>query len=212
MLGGGTRGYRAGHVVSELGDIDRAIYAAVAEVPTPTLDDALRRLSLAANHSKIWFATAGMTALLGGRRGRRAALDGVIAIGITSFVVNQPLKRLLPRSRPDRELHGVLTDRHVPLPTSPSFPSGHSASAFAFANALGGELPWVALPVRFAAAAVAWSRIHTGVHYPGDVIAGALIGGAVGEVVGTVRRRIDDRVTDPGGSLRGRTAARTPGC
>ena len=115
----------------------------------------------------------------------------MVAIGLTSFVVNQPLKRLLPRSRPDRELHGVLTDRHVPLPTSPSFPSGHSASAFAFANALGGELPWVALPVRFAAAAVAWSRIHTGVHYPGDVIAGALIGGAVGEVVGAVRRRRD---------------------
>jgi undecaprenyl-diphosphatase len=208
----GAAGYRAAAAVSELGDIDRAIYAAVAEVPTPTLDDALRRLSIAADHSKLWIGTAAATALLGGRRGRRAAFDGMVAVGITSFLVNQPLKRLLPRTRPDRELHGVLTDRHVPLPTSPSFPSGHSASAFAFANALGGELPWVALPVRFAAAAVAWSRIHTGVHYPGDVIAGALIGGTVGEVVGTVRRRLDDRVADPGGPLRGRTAARTPGC
>ncbi len=191
MAGGGRGGYLAGRVVSELGDIDRAIYAAVAEVPTPTLDRFFRSLSVTADHSKIWFGLAAATAVVGGRRGRQAAIDGVVAIGISSFVVNQPLKRLLPRSRPDRELHGVLTDRHVPLPTSPSFPSGHSASAFAFANAIGGELPWLALPVRFGAAAVAWSRIHTGVHYPGDVIAGALIGGAVGEVVGAVRRRRD---------------------
>lgn len=188
-LGDGARGYKAARVVSELGDLDRSIYAAIASVPTPNLDRELRLLSRAANNSKLWFGLAGVVAVVGGKRGRTAALDGVIAIGLTSFVVNQPLKRLLPRDRPDRAHHGVLEARHVPLPTSPSFPSGHSASAFAFANAIGGELPWLALPVRFTAAAVAWSRIHTGVHYPGDVMAGALIGGAVGEVVGTVRRR-----------------------
>jgi membrane-associated phospholipid phosphatase len=204
MAGDGPVGTWATSVVREFGDLDRAVYAAVAEVPTPTLDERFRQLAVLADHSKLWLGVAGATALFGGRRGRQAALDGMIAIGITSFVVNQPLKRLLPRTRPDRELHGVLTERQVPLPTSPSFPSGHSASAFAFANALGGEMPWVALPVRFAAAAVAWSRIHTGVHYPGDVIAGALIGGAVGEVVGTVRRRLDDQRADPGGAIRSR--------
>jgi membrane-associated phospholipid phosphatase len=204
MAGDGPFGTWATSVVREFGDLDRAVYAAVAEVPTPTLDERFRQLAVLADHSKLWLGVAGATALFGGRRGRQAAHDGLIAIGITSFVVNQPLKRLLPRTRPDRELHGVLTERQVPLPTSPSFPSGHSASAFAFANALGGEMPWVALPVRFAAAAVAWSRIHTGVHYPGDVIAGALIGGAVGEVVGTVRRRLDDQRADPGGAIRSR--------
>lgn len=207
IAGDGADGGLVTSLATELGQLDQAVYAAVASVPTPTLDRGFRELSLLANQSKLWFGIAGVTALVGGRRGRRAAIDGVLAIGITSFVVNQPLKRLLPRTRPDRELHGVHLDRHVPLPTSPSFPSGHSASAFAFANALGGELPWVALPVRFAAAAVAWSRIHTGVHYPGDVIVGALIGGAVGEVVGTVRRRIDDRQADPGGAIRGRSTA-----
>ena len=205
IAGDGADGGLITTLATELGQLDQAVYAAVASVPTPTLDRGFRELSLLANQSKLWFGIAGVTALVGGKRGRRAAVDGVLAIGITSFVVNQPLKRLLPRTRPDREFHRVHLDRQVPLPTSPSFPSGHSASAFAFANALGGELPWIALPVRFAAAAVAWSRIHTGVHYPGDVIVGALIGGAVGEVVGTVRRRLDDRQADPGGSIRGRS-------
>ena len=81
----------------------------------------------------------------------------------------------------------------MPLPTSPSFPSGHSASAFAFANAMSGELTWVAFPVHFLAGAVAWSRVHTGVHFPGDVVVGALIGSAVGDVVGTVRRHRRER-------------------
>jgi undecaprenyl-diphosphatase len=82
----------------------------------------------------------------------------------------------------------------VPLPASTSFPSGHSASAFAFANGVSGEMPELAVPLRRAAAAVAWSRIHTGVHDPGDVVTGALVGGAVGESVGWLRRRRDRRL------------------
>jgi undecaprenyl-diphosphatase len=180
-------------VVGDLEAIDLAVYGAVAGVSTPTLDNALRKLTIAADNSKLWFGIAGATALLGGRRGRQAAIDGVIAIGLTSLLVNQPLKRLLPRHRPDRDHFEVIAGRQVPLPTSPSFPSGHSASAFAFANAMSGELTWVAFPVHFLAGAVAWSRIHTGVHFPGDVVVGALIGAGVGDVVGTVRRHRRER-------------------
>ena len=185
-------------VVDDLESLDLAVYGAVAGVSTPTLDNALRKLTLAADNSKLWFGVAGATALLGGKRGRQAALDGVIAIGLTSLLVNQPLKRLLPRRRPDRDHFQVIAGRQVPLPTSPSFPSGHSASAFAFANAMSGELTWVAFPVHFLAGAVAWSRIHTGVHFPGDVIVGALIGAGVGDVVGTVRRHRRERQLSTG--------------
>jgi len=139
----------------------------------------------------LWVGIAGLTALLGGRRGRVAALDGMISVGVTAVVVNFGMKPALPRSRPDRELHQVEVARQVPLPRSTSFPSGHSASAFAFANGVGGEMPELAVPLRLAAAAVAWSRVHTGVHYPGDIIVGALVGGAVGEGVGWLRRRRD---------------------
>jgi undecaprenyl-diphosphatase len=151
-------------------------------------------VSLVGDHSLIWLGIAGATALFGGRRGRQAAFDGVVSIAITSLVVNGALKPMLPRDRPDRELHQVIVARHVPLPASTSFPSGHSASAFAFANGVSGEMPELAVPLRLAAAAVAWSRIHTGVHYPGDVVTGALVGGAVGESVGWLRRRRDRRL------------------
>jgi undecaprenyl-diphosphatase len=194
LVGGGSAGYRTETVVSEFGNLDRNIYRAVAATPTPTLDEAFRKVSMVADHSMLWFGIAGLTALFGGRRGRRAAFDGTVSILISSAIVNAGLKPVLPRERPDRELHQVIVARHVPLPSSTSFPSGHSASAFAFANGVSGEMPELAVPLRLAAAAVAWSRVHTGVHYPGDVITGTLIGGAVGETVGWLRRRRDRKL------------------
>ena len=194
LFGSSGAGRRTTTAVAELGNVDRNIYRAVAATPTPTLDETFRKVSLVADHSMLWIGIAGVTALLGGHRGRRAAFDGVVSIAVSSAVVNATLKPALPRERPDRELHQVIVARHVPLPKSTSFPSGHSASAFAFATGVSGELPELAVPLRLAAAAVAWSRVHTGVHYPGDIIVGSLIGGAVGETVGWVRRRHERRL------------------
>ena len=66
------------------------------------------------------------------------------------------------------------------MPNSTSFPSGHSASAFAFATAAGSHLPELGGPLRLLAGAVAYSRVHSGVHYPGDAVIGSLIGGTIG--------------------------------
>ncbi len=62
------------------------------------------------------------------------------------------------------------------MPRSTSFPSGHSAAAFAFATGACEELPVLAPVLVPLAGAVAYSRVHTGVHYPSDVAAGAAIG------------------------------------
>ncbi len=187
--GGGPQGDLTTRIATEFGELDRNIYRAVAATPTPTLDTAFRRVSLAGDSGAIWFSIAAATAVLGGARGRRAAVDGALALVVSSAVVNLGMKPVFPRQRPDRDAHEVIVARHVKLPRSTSFPSGHSASAFAFANGMGGEMPELAVPLRLVAAAVAWSRIHTGVHYPGDVIVGSLVGGAIGEMVGWVRRR-----------------------
>jgi membrane-associated phospholipid phosphatase len=180
--------------IRQLGDVDRAMYQAIAATPTPALDVPLRRLSRAADKSRLWLATAGLLALAGGPRGRRAAVRGATAIGVTSAVVNLAVKPLSYRSRPDRAGAGVPGVRQVAMPVSTSFPSGHSASAFAFAAAVSRERPWLALAAGFAAAAVAYSRVHTGVHYPGDTVVGSLIGASAGlAVAGLLDRRYPGR-------------------
>jgi undecaprenyl-diphosphatase len=162
--------------LSELDALDRAAYEGIAAVPTPSLDRALARLSDAADHSKLSLASAAVLATVGGQRGRRAAVVGLASIGVASAISNIAVKWLIPRRRPDRAGATVPEERWVHMPTSRSFPSGHSASAFAFASAVGAAIPALSLPLHLVAATVAYSRVHTGVHYPGDAIAGALIG------------------------------------
>jgi membrane-associated phospholipid phosphatase len=182
----------AAATLHELADIDRAVYAAVAGTPTPTLDEPLRRLSGLANHSKLWFGVATALFALGGRAGRRAAVTGSVAVGISSALVNLPLKLTRRRARPDRETAGVPAQRWVPMPTSSSFPSGHAASGFAFAGAVAGSIPGLGGPLRALAAAVAYSRVHTGVHYPGDVVIGSLVGATIGEATTSAARALGD--------------------
>jgi undecaprenyl-diphosphatase len=143
-------------------------------------------LSRAADNSKLWLAIAAVLALAGGPTGRRAALRGVLSIGVTSAVVNLGVKSIYPRRRPDRAGAGVPDDRQVKMPGSTSFPSGHSASAFAFASSVGQDMPALALPLALLATAVGYSRVHTGVHYPGDTIVGAVIGASTSYGVGAI--------------------------
>ncbi len=156
--------------------VDVALYAAIAQTPTPALDRAMARLSEGANYSRLSLAAAAALAATGGRRGRRAAAVGLVSVGVTAAVVNLGAKPLGRRSRPDRAVERVPVARHVRMPSSTSFPSGHSATAFAFATGVGHVLAPAAIPLHGLAALVAYSRVHTGVHYPGDVVAGALAG------------------------------------
>ncbi|MDT9686799.1 phosphatase PAP2 family protein [Streptomyces sp. P9(2023)] len=174
-------------VLTDLRAVDGALYAAVAATPTPTLDTGLRRLSAAADHSKLSFGIAAVLALSPGRA-RRAAVLGVGAVAMASISANLLGKRLVRRPRPDREAARVIVARHVPMPTSASFPSGHTASAVAFATVVGAVLPHTALPLTALACAVGYSRVHTGVHYPGDVLAGALLGATSATAVLTLAR------------------------
>ena len=183
-LGGPAR-QRLAEVMRQLGAIDRAVYAAIAAVPAPALDRGMRRLSHAADHSVIWLAIAGGLALTG-PDGRRAASRGVVAIAATSALVNIGVKSLSGRRRPDRAGAGVPGRRYVRMPSSTSFPSGHSAAAFPFATAISRDSPWLGVGLQFLACSVAYSRVHTGVHYPGDTIAGALIGASTGQAISSV--------------------------
>jgi membrane-associated phospholipid phosphatase len=166
----------------EMERIDAALYATIADTPSPALDRSMRRLSHAANYSRLSIASATIIALTGGPAGRRAATVGLACVATTATVVNLAVKPLSSRRRPDRAAKQVPLARQVRMPGSTSFPSGHSAAAFAFATGVGTVMPTVAIPLRALAALVAYSRVHTGVHYPGDVIGGALIGTTLAQV------------------------------
>jgi membrane-associated phospholipid phosphatase len=181
---------RWAEALRELGAVDRAVYEAVARTPTAELDGPVRRLSDAADHSRLWLGIAATIALLGGGRGRRAALEGVVAIGVTSATVNLGVKPLARRRRPDRLGPDLVGARHVRMPASASFPSGHAASAFAFAYAVGRHLPGLAVPIRLLAGGVAYSRVHTGVHYPGDVVVGSILGAGTAAMVAAACDRL----------------------
>jgi membrane-associated phospholipid phosphatase len=175
---------RVDGVLGDLAAIDDAVYRAVAATPSPMLDRALANLSHAADRSALWIGISAGMAVVGGSSGRRAAGAGLASIAAASALVNLGLKPLHARSRPDATGARVASGRAVRMPRSASFPSGHSASAFAFAGAAGAELPLLAFPLRCLAAAVAYSRVHGGAHYPGDVIAGGLLGGSIAAAVG----------------------------
>ncbi|MGE3288775.1 MAG: phosphatase PAP2 family protein [Pseudonocardia sp.] len=163
--------------VEPVNETDRAITRAISRRSHSPLNDGMKTLSRLANHSLLWLAIgAGFAA----RRGasRKAALRGVAAIAGASFTSNVVLKPLLPRRRPAAsELPAYQT---LPKPpTSSSFPSGHAASAAAFATAVALESPRLGAAVAPVAAAVAYSRVHVGVHWASDVVAGAAVGAGI---------------------------------
>lgn len=161
--------------------LDRRLAVRLVRVDDELLDATLPRLARVADHSKLWVGIGLAAAVGGGRFGRRGALRGVLALAATSALVNGGLKRVFRRVRPEPAAVRLLTR----IPSSASFPSGHAASGFAFATGMTLEKPAVGVPLFGLAGAVAYSRVHTGVHFPGDVLVGAAIGSGI--ALGTLR-------------------------
>src|SRR4051794_15980175 len=155
---------------------DARLHALVGALPTTPADRWLRRLSNAANHGRLWMALGGLLAL---RKGplRRGAIRGLGSMAFSSLVVNVVLKRIFGRVRPD--MANLRAERKLRRsPVTLSFPSGHSASAAAFVTGVAMESSVAGAALAPVALGVGYSRVHVGVHYPGDVLAGVAVGGA----------------------------------
>jgi membrane-associated phospholipid phosphatase len=151
-------------------NIDRRLMSSSVGARSPVLDRSLIAITHAASYSRLWLLIAGGVSVLGGGQGRRAARRGLSAVALAAVVANGPAKLLVRRRRPSSR------SALIPIPRSTSFPSGHTASAFAFATGASVELPLLAAVLVPLAGAVAYSRVHTGVHYPSDVAGGVAIG------------------------------------
>lgn len=181
--------------------LDLALFERTAAQNTPRLDPVIPRVSRSANHGLLWVAAAGALATFGGPRGRAAAIRALAALTIASAVVNLPVKFGARRHRPPIDRVPVV--RRLPrTPTTFSFPSGHAASAAAFAAGAAIELPRTALPLGVLAGAVAYSRVYAGVHYPSDVAVGIAAGVAAAAVTLRPWPRSPDVGAEPGRTVR----------
>ena len=154
---------------------DERLLSRLAGADQPVLDQAMLRLGQAANHGALWIAVAAALAARRSKWTRRAALRGVAGLMIGSTAANAITKQVVGRTRPEG-----AADRSSGVLRTTSFPSGHAASAAAFATGVALEVPALALPVGGLAALVGVSRVVTRVHFPSDVAAGFAIGTAAG--------------------------------
>ncbi|SCK41490.1 bifunctional phosphatase PAP2/diacylglycerol kinase family protein [Streptomyces sp. WMMB 322] len=154
---------------------DRRLFELVADRDWPGPERVLPRLSRSANHGRLWFAVAGAMALADTPRSRRAAARGLASLAVASATVNTLGKQAVRRERPLLEGVPLIRQLHR-QPVTTSFPSGHAASAAAFVTGVALESPRWGAAVAPLAAAVAFSRVYTGVHYPSDVLVGAALG------------------------------------
>jgi undecaprenyl-diphosphatase len=130
-------------------------------------------LSYAGSYGALWLAIAALAALRTGRP--RVFVMTAVADGLGELI-SGILKALIPRERPHY-------DPLIAVPHSHSFPSGHATTSFACATVLAHEFPRWRVPLYLLAAAIAFSRVYVGVHYPLDVIGGAVLGTAIGLAV-----------------------------
>jgi undecaprenyl-diphosphatase len=150
-------------------------------------------------------ATAGLWLLArpyGNPRWKLASASALIAAAL-ALAANQAIAHLWMRPRPFSE-HPSLTHVLAARTTDPSFPSDHAAAAFAIAFAVLAFSRRAGIAFLGAATLIGLSRIALGMHYPSDVLAGALVGFAAAALVTTVGRpwlvrlvALVSRVTDP---------------
>jgi membrane-associated phospholipid phosphatase len=151
---------------------ERLLRCARTRGHTPGAERAVERFSRVGEHGGIWLATGLAGNVLGGER--RAAWRRATGAVAAAYALNTALKLLVRRRRPELPDLPALTS----TPTALSFPSAHAATSFAGALAYS-RLGLPRAPLYLLAASLSYSRLYLGVHYPSDVLAGALLGSAI---------------------------------
>ncbi len=172
--------------------IDSGILIWIQEqLRTPWLTAFFRVVTALGNAGLVWIALA--AALAAVKKTRRAGVCAAVSLAAVFIVNNLALKNIFGRIRPYEVIPGLAA--LVDKPSDPSFPSGHTAAAFAAAAALiFARAPLrVSVPAAALAVLMGFSRLYLGVHYPSDVLAGAAVGTVTALLVSAAAARLRRR-------------------
>ncbi|MGO5064725.1 phosphatase PAP2 family protein [Clostridium sp. LCP25S3_F8] len=136
------------------------------------LDKIMIFITSIGNLGLIWIGISLL--LLISKRYRKVGVLCIASLFLSSLIGEVLLKNLVQRGRPFTAVEGI--NLLIKVPKSFSFPSGHTASSFAVATVVGRKIEKFKLPIYILAIAIAFSRLYLYVHYPSDVLVGALIG------------------------------------
>jgi len=173
--------------------VDARLFLAVNHLPhTPLTNQLMYFVTTIMNGGFGWIFGLLLAALIDHKRNRQVLLQVVPPLWFATMTVEYPIKYYFRRRRPFVDVVQAIAVGKKP--GTFSFPSGHSAAAFAGAWLLRRQYPRLTLLWYAIAGLVGFSRIYLGAHYPGDVLSGALSGTAIAEASRWVIDKGDDVV------------------
>ncbi len=174
--------------------IDTAIFLDINQLPHPRwLNATMRGLTIIMKRGDALVAGLLVASLSDPQRGARALGEVLPSLWLSTFIVETPVKKFFRRRRPFIDVvRATVIGRR---PGSFSFPSGHSAAAFAGATLLRRHYPRWTAAFYLLAVTVGFSRVYLGAHYPADVVIGGLGGTVLAETSRAVMTKPARRLT-----------------
>jgi undecaprenyl-diphosphatase len=158
---------------------------ALQQIHSPVLDGIMTVLSDLGNAGIFWIALS--LVLTVSPKYRRTGIQMMVSIVVTFIIGNLVLKNIVMRARPCQIDTTVALLVHIP--SDYSFPSGHSMNGFATSVALCYNDKKFGIPAVILAALIAFSRLYNFVHFPTDVLFGAILGSVVAIAVCVIFRK-----------------------
>ena len=159
-------------MIAFIENIDAVILLWLQSLRGP-MDAVITFITHLADHGYLWIGVAIL--LLFFKQTRKGGVAALIALTCGLIITNLCIKNAVARIRPYETIEGLYS--MIGVMKDWSFPSGHTTASFAAATALAMSLgKKFGIPALILAALIALSRLYVGVHYPSDVLAGAIIG------------------------------------